>query len=406
MSRTDATSPSPASTPAESAAVSRPSTSLPPAVVVVGIHGHGASHVEAARALAATGAIRLAGLVDRVFTDDDRATAGAPLHESLDECLATGQVDVVILSTPIHTHLELAVTALEHGADVLLEKPPVTSNDELDHLLAVAERTGGLVQVGFQSLGSHAIAEIETLVSSGAIGEVSALEATGTWVRTVGYWTRAAWSGRRALGGVPVVDGVVTNPLAHAVQTMLRLGGTTDRSALASIELDQYRANDIEADDTTVVRITPTAGPIMTAALTLCAEETTDPVVTVRGERGSIRFLYTRDIVELVVDGETRTTSTTDRTGLLADIRQARADVDAGRSARLVSSLADASAFTAVLDAVRSAPAPTPIPATLVDWRGSGDDRHPVIPDIEHLVATAAATGSTFAEIGTPWSRR
>ncbi|WP_431030765.1 Gfo/Idh/MocA family protein [Plantibacter sp. RU18] len=377
-----------------------------PAVVVVGIHGHGATHVEAARALVATGAISLGGLVDRVFTDADRAAGDAPLFTSLDDCLAAVQADVVILSTPIHTHLELAVTALEHGADLLLEKPPVTSNDELDQLLAVAERTGGLVQVGFQSLGSRAIPEIESRVGSGEIGAVTAIEATGTWVRTVGYWTRAAWSGRRLLDGVPVVDGVVTNPLAHAVQTMLRLGGTTDRAALASIELDQYRANTIEADDTSVVRVTPRSGPIMTAALTLCAEETTDPVVTVRGERGSIRFLYTRDLVEVVVDGETVSRSATGRIGLLDDLLRARRDLRAGHAARLVSSLADASAFTAILDAVRSAPAPSVIAEHFVDWRGSGDDRRPVIPGIEAFVAAAASTASTFAELGTPWSRR
>lgn len=377
-----------------------------PAVVVVGIHGHGASHVEAARALAATGAIRLAGLVDRVFTEEDRAPGDAPLHRSLEECFAEGRVDVVVLSTPIHTHLDLAIAALEHGADVLLEKPPVTSDEELDRLLDVAERTGGLVQVGFQSLGSHAIDQIGAVVDSGEIGPVTALEATGTWVRTIGYWTRAAWSGRRVLNGVPVVDGVVTNPLAHAVQTMLRLGGTTDRAAIRSIELDQYRANDIEADDTSVVRITPDRGPIMTAALTLCADATTDPVVTVRGARGSIRFHYTRDLVEVQVDGRTVRSWTTDRTPLLLDLLRAREAVRSGGAPALVSSLADASAFTAVLDAVRAAPAPTPIPAESVEWRGTGDDRHPVIPDIEDLVAAAASTGRTFTEIGTPWSRR
>jgi predicted dehydrogenase len=377
-----------------------------PTVVVVGIHGHGASHVDAARALAETGAIRLVGLVDRAFTPEDHAAGDAPLYESLDDCFAAGQVDVVVLSTPIHTHLDLAVAALEHGADVLLEKPPVTSNDELDHLQAVAERTGGLVQVGFQSLGSHAIGQITELVAAGEIGAVTGLEATGTWVRTVGYWTRAAWSGRRTLNDVPVVDGVVTNPLAHAVQTMLRLGGVTDRAAIATIELDQYRANDIEADDGGVVRVTPRSGPTMTAALTLCAEDTTDPVVTVRGEHGAIRFFYTKDVVEVVLEGRPVRQWTTDRTPLLPDLLRARADVRAGGEAALVSSLADASAFTAVLDAVRSAPSPHPIPEELVDWRGTGEDRRPVIPGIERFVAEAATTGSTFAELGTPWARR
>lgn len=377
-----------------------------PAVVVVGVHGHGASHVDAVRALAATGAARLVGLVDRNFTDEDRDAPDAALFTSLDECLHAVHADVVIVSTPIHTHLDLALTALEHGADVLLEKPPVTSDAEFDLLLDTARRSGGLVQVGFQSLGSAAIGEIAAIVASGRIGRVLAIDAVGTWVRTTGYWTRAAWSGRRMLDGVPVVDGVVTNPLAHAVQTMLRLGGAVDRSTISSIELDQYRANDIEADDTSVVRVTPQDGPVMTAALTLCAADTSDPYVTVRGEGGLVRFQYTADVVEVLVDGETVERWTSGRTGLLEDLLQARREVDAGREAHLVSPLADASAFTAVLSAVRAAPAPTPIPAEAVSWRGDGDDRHVVVAGVEALVARAAAGARTFAELGVPWAGR
>ena len=112
------------------------------------------------------------------------------------------------------------------------------------------------------------------------------------------------------------------------------------------------------------------------------------------------------DVRMPVVDGVTARRWTTGRTDLLPDLLRAREAVRAGQDAALVSSLADASAFTAVLDEVRSAPAPHRIPADLVEWLGTGDDRRPVIPRIEELVAEAAATGRTFAELGTDWARR
>ena len=46
-----------------------------------------------------------------------------------------------------------------------------------------------------------------------ASGRWSGSAPSGAWSRTVGYWTRSPWSGRRSLRGRPVVDGVVTNPL-------------------------------------------------------------------------------------------------------------------------------------------------------------------------------------------------
>ena len=370
-------------------------------VALVGIGGFGMVHRTNLARLADR--VTLVAAVDVVAPEPGTLADTVQVFASLEELLAAVTVDVVIIATPTNTHAHLAETAMRAGADVYLEKPTAASLNQFDSLVQTQQETGRALQVGFQSLGSHALGP---LMDGSLVGEIQAVGATGAWVRPLRYWSRAAWAGRRTLGGDDVVDGVVTNPLAHAVATALTIAGARDRSSVERIDLDLYRANDIEADDTSVVRITPQRGPIMTAALTLCAQETTDPVVTVHGELGSIRFHYTRDEVELVVDGVTLRRWTTGRTDLLPDLLRAREAVRAGEDAALVSSLADASAFTAVLDAVRSAPAPHRIPADLVEWLGAGDERRPVIPRIEELVAEAAATGSTFAELGTDWARR
>lgn len=79
------------------------------------------------------------------------------------------------------------------------------------------------MQVGFQSLGSEALPAIDALVASGGIGEVRGISATGLWLRNRAYFKRSRWAGKRSLNGTDVVDGVVTNALAHAVATGLRL---------------------------------------------------------------------------------------------------------------------------------------------------------------------------------------
>ena len=164
--------------------------------------------------------------------------------------IASEELDVVVLSTPMHTHLPLAEAALATGAHVLLEKPPTPTLDEFHRLLAAADAAGRAVQLGFQSLGSSALPAMRQLVADGAVGEPVRYGALATWVRTEEYWRRTPWAGRRALDGVPVVDGAVTNPLAHAVATGLAIAGATRESDVAGVRLDLYRANDIEADDT------------------------------------------------------------------------------------------------------------------------------------------------------------
>ncbi|MGF0115565.1 Gfo/Idh/MocA family protein [Promicromonospora sp. Marseille-Q5078] len=378
------------------------SDGLAPQIAVVGLHGHGASHVRRVLEMQRTGRARLAAVVDprEPGPGHEAHDAGAPWYPTLGDLLSTpsARVDVVVLSTPIPTHLPLARAAMEAGIDVLLEKPTTASLAEHTELVAVAERTGRRCQVGFQTFGSHALPAAADLIARGEIGDVLGLGAVGTWVRTAAYWKRAAWAGRRRLDGRDVVDGVVTNPLAHAVATTLRLGGATTAQDVTWVDADLYRANPIEADDTSSVRVQDADGRRYGFGLTLCAPERSPARVVVHGTRGELVLEYEHDRLLLRTDAA-QTAKTYGRTSLLDDLLAAR--VDARRS--LLCDVRDTGAFMRVLEAVRTSADPAPIAPELVDWQGEGDERHPVVRDVEHWCAEVARTQRTFAELGAPW---
>ena len=219
-----------------------------PRIGVAGMHGHGASTCSAARELEREGRAVLAAVADHRAPGPE--LAGVPAYHEASEMIASERLDVVVLSHA-HAHAPAARrAALAAGAHVLLEKPPTPTLDEFHRLVAASAASGRAVQLGFQSLGSSAVPEMRRLIADGAIGEPVRFGALATWVRTEAYWRRSAWAGRRTLDGVPVVDGAVTNPLAHAVATGLAIAGATGESDVAGVRLDLYRANDIEADDT------------------------------------------------------------------------------------------------------------------------------------------------------------
>ncbi|WP_258724461.1 Gfo/Idh/MocA family protein [Cellulomonas sp. NS3] len=391
--------------------------SRPVSVALVGTHGHGTSHLGHVRSLADAGAVRLAAVVDphplataaevaegatrgqRLASVDD-VPDGTVWHPDLAALLAAGAPDVVILCTPIDTHAPLATAALEAGCDVLLEKPPTASLAELEGLVATQERTGRTVQVGFQTYGSHAVARVREVVASGEIGTVTGVGGVGTWVRPDTYWTRARWAGRRTVDGRAVVDGVVTNPLAHAVATALLLAGASRASDVASVELDLARANPIEADDTSSVRVTTTDGLRVALGLTLCAAVQTPPHLVVHGTEGRVVLHYTRDVLEVTGPGGTRT-ETCARDDLLENLLAHRADPAVPLHAPLVAT----GAFMRVLDAVRAAPDPVAIDPAHVDDVTDDAGRHLVVRGVEDLCAQVAETLQTFSELGAPWTR-
>ena len=58
------------------------------------------------------------------------------------------EVDAVSVVVPTPAHFKIASPALERGLHVLIEKPIATTLEEADALLAIAERTGAMVQTG------------------------------------------------------------------------------------------------------------------------------------------------------------------------------------------------------------------------------------------------------------------
>ena len=374
-------------------------TKAPARLVLVGVRGFGQVHATNIGRLADLGLVELVAAVDPGVVLDPPSIYGADLYADLAEALAVvGPVDVVVIAAPIGAHSRLAEIALAHGADVLLEKPPVASLADFHRLLDTEQRTGRAVQVGFQSLGSAGL----ELFESGAvdIGRVLRVGAVGAWSRTVGYWSRSPWAGRRSLGGQAVVDGVVTNPLAHAVATALAVNGCRRLEDVASVETDLYRANAIDADDTSVVRITTADGSVVTCALSLCAPEQREPLVHVYGTRGRATFDYKTDRIEVFTSGGTHT-ETAARTDLLENLLAHRRD-----GTPLLVPLASTGAFMRVFDAVAHAEEPIRIDPRAIRWSGDGQDRRPIVDDIEHWLDQAAATGRTFAELGVPWAHR
>ncbi|MFF1815947.1 Gfo/Idh/MocA family protein [Kribbella sp. NPDC058245] len=364
-------------------------------VAVAGVHGHGATHVQ--------NVLRLPDRARLVAIADPRPPADLPsgveVFDSLDKLLTATIVDVVVISTPIQTHVPLAAMALRAGADVLLEKPPTASLAEFEQLSAVIAETGRACQVGFQAQASEATLHLAKIMAEGKLGEIRGISAVGKWLRTARYFDRAPWAGRRTLNGVAVVDGAVTNPLAHSTAAALLLDGSTGVDDIRSVETELFRANGIESDDTSTVRITTTRGTPIVVAVTLCATEHLDPTVIVHGSEGRAVLHYSTDTLELH-QGSCMTSKTLERTDLLSNLLDHRADP----AVPLYCPFDATGGFTRVVEAIRLAPEPVVIPEALVRWEGEGPDRHPVVADVEQWIDRAADELALFSEVGAPWA--
>jgi len=150
-----------------------------------GILGTASIAREAVRAVRGSGRCRVAAVASR---DLDRARSWADRHGvplafgSYDDLLRSGQVDLVYIPLPNSLHAAWTIRALEAGLPVLCEKPLTASAAQAREVQAVAERTGLPVAEAFMYRYHPVYERVRSLIAAGAIGEVSTITSTFTFL--------------------------------------------------------------------------------------------------------------------------------------------------------------------------------------------------------------------------------
>ncbi len=93
------------------------------------------------------------------------------------EDIFRSDIDAVVIATPVHTHYQLARSALLHGKHVLVEKPLTASVAESEELIALAHEQQRVLMVGHTFEYSPAVNELRKLMQAGELGRIYCIEA-------------------------------------------------------------------------------------------------------------------------------------------------------------------------------------------------------------------------------------
>ena len=92
--------------------------------------------------------------------------------DEIEEILADSEVNAVIIATPIHTHYQLAIQALQAGKHVLIEKPMATSVEEIDYIEAEADKRDLVAMAGHTFIFNPAVRYVKQLIDNGELGKI------------------------------------------------------------------------------------------------------------------------------------------------------------------------------------------------------------------------------------------
>jgi scyllo-inositol 2-dehydrogenase (NADP+) len=165
---------------------------------------------------------------------------GAEVVESPDALLArAGDLDLVILASPAHVHLEQGLAALEAGAAVVIDKPFVPTVVEAKKLIAKAEETGHPFSVFQNRRWDGDFLTLQRLLASGALGAVHRFESTfERWGRPkTGLWQETS--------SIEQGAGITFDLGSHLIDQALRLFGP---ATVEQAELTHVRGGNSEDD--------------------------------------------------------------------------------------------------------------------------------------------------------------
>jgi predicted dehydrogenase len=86
------------------------------------------------------------------------------------EIIGDSGIDAVVIATPVHTHYQLAKSALLSGKHVLIEKPMAASTAEAEELMEIAMQKNLIIMVDHTFLYTGAVQKIKSLIETDSIG--------------------------------------------------------------------------------------------------------------------------------------------------------------------------------------------------------------------------------------------
>ena len=88
-------------------------------------------------------------------------------------------LDLVSVCTYNQTHAECAVYALDHGVNVILEKPMCVTMEEAAEIMKAEKRSGKILSIGFQPRFDPNMKQIKKIVQSGMLGKIYYIQTGG-----------------------------------------------------------------------------------------------------------------------------------------------------------------------------------------------------------------------------------
>ena len=167
--------------------------------------------------------------------------AGTKIYSDYKTAIDEVKPSIVSVTVPSGLHFQIAKYAMEHGCNLLLEKPMTMSVSEAREIFDLSQKTGLKIAMGHIYRYLPIVGLLKEDIASGKYGKVTHGSIYVRWGHGEDYYQSAAWRGTWKSDG-----GALMNQTIHAIDLLVWLMGSEPEEASAMIA---QRIRNIEAED-------------------------------------------------------------------------------------------------------------------------------------------------------------
>lgn len=172
-----------------------------------------------------------------------------PIYEDYRDMIASGNCDAVITTVPHYLHHEMAIYAMEHGMNVICEKPAGVRAKDVQKMIdchnAHPEVSFGIM---FNQRTNKLYQKIKEIVASGELGQIRRSQwIINTWWRPDSYYRQSEW--RATWGGEG--GGVLVNQAPHQLDLWQWICGVPCK--VTSLNINGDHRDIVVENDVTIV---------------------------------------------------------------------------------------------------------------------------------------------------------
>ena len=131
------------------------------------------------------------------------------------EMIEVEQPTLVGIATESGLHAEIALYCIDHGVNLIIEKPMAMSIADADEIIRRSEEKGVKVSACHQNRFNVAVQETRKALEAGRFGKLSHGSIHVRWNRNQDYYTQAPWRGTWAQDG-----GCLMNQCIHGIDLL------------------------------------------------------------------------------------------------------------------------------------------------------------------------------------------